>query len=83
MLDRQINQMQCRALVAYFGCKSQQPRTVLATATEETKNGLDYVVVRDNGLTSVYRVRTANGKPMLKKMKRHPFGGSALEVSNV
>lgn len=64
-----------RALSAYFRKTAVTGGVPLQPATPEVveRNGLHYVVLSNvNGLLAVYRVRTVNGAPMLKGLKRWP-----------
>jgi len=69
-----MSNLETRALAAYFRGHDgigqlQQPRAV---ETVE-HGGLTYIRLTNvNGILAVYRVRTVNGQPMLKGMKRWP-----------
>lgn len=62
-----------RAFAAYF----RNPGQVMQPSAPEyvTHEGLDYVVLSNtHGILAVYRVRTVNGKSVLKGLKRWPKG---------
>ena len=60
-----------RALAAWFrGGGIEQPSAASGVVEHE---GLFYVRLEGtNGTLALYRVRTVNGEPMLKRMKRWP-----------
>lgn len=68
-------QLEKRALSAYYRAAAQtegSPNQPGAVDTVE-HDGLTYIVLSNvNGILAVYRVRTVNGEPMLKGLKRWP-----------
>ncbi len=58
----------------------ERPVRTLVANTTNTVDGFDYMVLSNvKGVLAVYRVRTVNGEPMPKGLKRWPkeLGGAA------
>ncbi len=70
-----LSNLEKRALNAYFkpndGGHAMQP----SAPETVTHNGLTYIFLSNvNGALACYRVRTVNGKQVLKRLKRYPNG---------
>ena len=76
---RNLSHLEQRALSAYYRSGSQQTNerggSVNQPGAVETvdHDGLQYIRLTNvNGVLAVYRVRTVNGEPVLKGLKRWP-----------
>ena len=71
-MSKEDNGLKARAMAAYF--RSAGEGALQPTAPEIREHeGLKYVVLENvNGILAVYRIRTVNGAPVLKGLKRWP-----------
>ena len=75
MVSKAKSELHARALAAYFRTAASAGGVPIQPGPPDTVtvDGLDYVVLSNaNGVLAVYRVRTVNGEPMLKGLKRWP-----------
>jgi len=69
-----MNNLENRALAAYFRGHDGIGQLMQPAAVETVEHdGLTYIrLTNTHGILAVYRVRTVNGQPMLKGLKRWP-----------
>jgi hypothetical protein len=70
-----LSKLETRALKAYFRPNDGGYVTQPSAPETVTHKGLTYIYLSNmSGVLACYRVRTVNGKQVLKRLKRYPNG---------